>query len=47
MDRVIHTYGKSLRDLVRVRRGDLGRLPDVIVYPGTEDDVVAIMSRRR
>ena len=33
MERVVHTYGKSLRDLVRVRRGDLGRLPDVILYP--------------
>ncbi len=44
MERVVHTYGKSLRDLLRVRRGDLGRLPDVIVYPETEDDVVAIMS---
>ena len=44
MERVVHTYGKSLRDLLRVRRGDLGRLPDVIVYPEAEDDVVAIMS---
>lgn len=44
MDRVVHTYGKSLRDLLRIRRGDLGRLPDVIVYPESEDDVVAIMT---
>jgi alkyldihydroxyacetonephosphate synthase len=44
MERVVHTYGKSLRDLLRVRRGDLGRLPDVIVYPEAEDDVIAIMS---
>jgi alkyldihydroxyacetonephosphate synthase len=44
MERVVHTYGKSLRDLLRVRRGDLGRLPDVIVYPENEDDVVSIMS---
>ncbi|HLM65123.1 MAG TPA: FAD-binding oxidoreductase [Acidimicrobiales bacterium] len=43
LDRVTHTYGKSLRDLVRIRRGELGRLPDLVVYPGDEsqvDDVV-------
>src|SRR5262245_26267482 len=28
LDRVVHAYGKGLRDLVRVRSGDLGRLPD-------------------
>lgn len=44
MERVVHTYGKSLRDLVRIRRGDLGRLPDVIVYPETEDEVSGIMT---
>lgn len=43
-ERVIHTYGKSLRDLVRIRRGDLGRLPDVVVYPADEDQTVAIMA---
>lgn len=43
LERVVHTYGKSLRDLLRVRSGDLGRLPDVIVYPESEDDVSAIM----
>ncbi len=42
MDRVTHTYGKSLRDLVRVRRGDLGRLPDVIVFPGSEHEVTTL-----
>src|SRR6266571_402026 len=28
LDRIVHAYGKGLRDLVRVRRGDMGRLPD-------------------
>lgn len=41
--RVIHAYGKGVRDLVRVRRGEFGRVPDVVVYPGSEDDVVAIV----
>ncbi len=43
MERVVHAYGKSVRDLLRIRRGDLGRMPDLIVYPESEDDVVAIM----
>lgn len=43
MERVIHGYGKGVRDLVRVRRGDFGRLPDVVVYPGNENDVVKIV----
>jgi alkyldihydroxyacetonephosphate synthase len=44
LDRIVHAYGKGLRDLVRIRRGDLGRLPDVVVYPGSEDDVVAVVN---
>ncbi|MBB2900316.1 alkyldihydroxyacetonephosphate synthase [Kineococcus radiotolerans] len=42
-DRVVHTYGKSMRDLVRVRRGDFGRVPDLILYPGTEAEVEAVL----
>ena len=41
--RVIHAYGKGVRDLVRVRRGQLGRVPDVVVYPANEDEVVKIV----
>src|SRR3954452_2039108 len=43
LDRVVHARGKSLRDLVRHRRGDLGRVPDVVVRPGSEADVEAIV----
>jgi alkyldihydroxyacetonephosphate synthase len=43
LDRVIHARGKSLRDLVHHRRGELGRLPDVVVRPETEADVEAVM----
>ena len=35
-DRVVHARGKSLRDLVRQRRGDLGRVPDLVLRPGDE-----------
>jgi alkyldihydroxyacetonephosphate synthase len=43
LDRVVHARGKSLRDLVRHRRGDLGRLPDVVVRPVDEDEVAAVL----
>lgn len=42
-DRVIHGRGKSLTDLVRQRRGDLGRLPDVVVRPGGEEEVADVV----
>jgi alkyldihydroxyacetonephosphate synthase len=41
--RVVHTYGKSIRDLLRIRNGDLPRVPDVVVYPGDEDEVQTIV----
>src|SRR5918994_667995 len=42
-DRVVHGRGKSLTDLIRQRRGDLGRLPDVVVRPAAEDQVTAVV----
>ena len=43
LDRVVHARGKSLRDLVRHRRGELGRLPDAVVRPGNEAEVEAVV----
>jgi alkyldihydroxyacetonephosphate synthase len=43
LDRLVHARGKSLRDLVRHREGDIGRVPDVVVRPGDEEAVVAIV----
>jgi len=43
LDRVVHAYGKSMRDLIRVRRGDVGRPPDVVVYPRNESDVSKVV----
>jgi alkyldihydroxyacetonephosphate synthase len=43
LDRVVHARGKCLRDLIRHRRGDLGRLPDVVVRPSGEDAVAAVV----
>ena len=42
-DRVVHSRGKSLTDLIRQRRGDLGRLPDAVVRPGNEDEAAAVL----
>jgi len=44
MVRVIHTYGKSLRDLVRIRNNWIERAPDVVVYPADEAEVQGIVS---
>ena len=43
LDRVVHARGKSLRDLVCHRRGELARLPDVVVRPADEPQVVAVV----
>jgi alkyldihydroxyacetonephosphate synthase len=43
LDRVVHARGKSLRDLVRHRGGDVGRVPDVVVSPGDEAAVEAVL----
>jgi alkyldihydroxyacetonephosphate synthase len=43
LDRIVHTYGKALRDLLRIRAGDIPRVPDVVIYPGNEDEVQQIV----
>lgn len=45
LDRIVHTYGKSVRDLMRLRNNDLPRVPDVIVYPGDEAEVQLVVDR--
>ena len=43
VDRAGHTYGKSYRDIVRAVHGDLPDPPDVVAFPPTEADVVAVL----
>jgi alkyldihydroxyacetonephosphate synthase len=43
LDRLVHARGKCLRDLIRHRRGDIGRLPDVVVRPGSEEEVERVV----
>ena len=42
-DRLIHAAGKAFRDLFRLRRGQVDFAPDLVVYPASEADVVAIV----
>jgi len=43
-DRVVHTYGKSIRDLLRIRANDLPRTPDLVVYPADESEVASVVA---
>jgi alkyldihydroxyacetonephosphate synthase len=42
-DRASHAYGRSFRDLVRGLRGDYSNPPDLVAYPRSEADVVALL----
>jgi alkyldihydroxyacetonephosphate synthase len=42
-DRARHGIGRSYRDLVRAIRGELGSVPDVVMRPRTEQDVVDVL----
>lgn len=42
-ERILHAYGKSFRDLWRMRRGIVERAPDCICYPESEEDVACII----
>lgn len=44
-DRITHTYGRGYRDLVRGFQGDFGAAPDWVAYPGSEDEVAAVLAR--
>ena len=46
-ERVVHAYGKGLRDLFRMRRGMAEGAPDLVVYPESEHDVLMICGRPR
>jgi alkyldihydroxyacetonephosphate synthase len=42
-ERASHTYGKAFRDLLRALDRDFASAPDLVVYPRTEQDVVALL----
>lgn len=41
--RVMHTYGRSYPDLLRLRLGKCEIAPDGVVYPGNEEEVAAVI----
>ncbi|GAA1644653.1 FAD-binding oxidoreductase [Actinoplanes couchii] len=43
VERLTHGTGKSLRELVDLRAGRIGRLPDLVVYPGDEDETAEVL----
>ena len=42
-DRISHSYGRSYRDLVRLRAGIIEHPPDIILYPRSHEEVEAIV----
>jgi alkyldihydroxyacetonephosphate synthase len=42
--RVEHAYGKSYRDLIRVRAGYVPHPPDAVVYPADENQVAVLLA---
>lgn len=41
--RVAHTRGWSTPDLLKIRAGDASDAPDAVVYPGSHDEVLAVL----
>ena len=42
--RVVHSFGRSLPDLFRARHGDFARIADAVVYPGSEEEIAAVLA---
>lgn len=42
-DRLQHAFGKSYRDLIRLRRGEVPHPPDAVVWPRSHDDVQRLL----
>ena len=42
-ERLLHTYGKSFPEAVRIFARDFGNAPDVVARPRSEADVVAVL----
>lgn len=43
LSRAAHTHGKAYRDVVRNLRGELDHAPDLVAYPRSEADLVALL----
>jgi alkyldihydroxyacetonephosphate synthase len=43
LDRLVHAFGKSFRDLWRVRNGIVKAAPDCVIYPESEEQVQLVV----
>ena len=43
-DRLVHSYGKSFADVARMCMREVAAPPDVVAFPESEDDILAIFS---
>jgi alkyldihydroxyacetonephosphate synthase len=43
-ERAFHASGRSYRDLLRLRAGDLSTAPDAVVYPRGTEEVLAVLA---
>ncbi len=46
-ERLAHAYGKSLHDLVRIRKGIIEAVPDAVVYPVSTAEVSSLIELAR
>ncbi len=44
LSRIEHAYGKSYRDLVRIRAGHVPNPPDVVVYPADQGHIASLLA---
>ena len=42
-ERVLHAFGQSQPDSIRIHAGDFAHAPDLVAYPGNEDDIAAVL----
>lgn len=42
-DRVMHSYGKSFRDMTKIYRRQFDNPPDVVAYPATEAEIASLL----
>src|SRR5689334_5451972 len=42
-DRLVHSLGKSFADIVRMFMRDVRQPPDLVAFPKTEQDIVAVL----
>lgn len=41
--RITHGLGQGYKDLVRLRRGEITNPPEMVVYPGSEEDIIHLV----